>query len=109
MLGVVEDRDQLGLLPVLAAGTTQGLAVHGQHGPILATGSRAACSRPPAKMAASQDPAGQRLPQRGRIDRGEHAPERGRMRRRTADSHRLFGAARTAGRQCQVHMTVRTR
>jgi hypothetical protein len=64
MLGVVEDRDQLGLLPVLAAGTTQGLAVHGQHGPILATGSRAACSRPPAKMAASQDPAGQRLLQR---------------------------------------------
>jgi hypothetical protein len=35
--------------------------------------------------------------QRGRIDRGEHAPERGRMRRRTADSHRLFGAAGPLG------------
>jgi hypothetical protein len=90
---VIEDRDQLGLLPALVAGAAQRLAVHGQHRPVLATRSRVVSRRPPAGIAASQDPPGQGTLQRGRIDRREHSPERGRVRRRTADGHRLLGAA----------------
>jgi hypothetical protein len=45
---------------------------------------------PPA-LAAGQDPAGQGVLQRGRIDRRQHSAERGRMRRRTDHGHRLLG------------------
>ena len=49
-----------------------------------------ALSGPPA-LAAGQDPAGQGVLQRGRIDRGEHPAERGGMRRRTDHGDRLLG------------------
>jgi hypothetical protein len=46
----------------------------------------------PPDRAAAQDPSGQGA-QRGRIDRREHSPEGGRVRRRPHHGHRLLGAA----------------
>jgi hypothetical protein len=97
VIGVVEDRDQLGLPPALVAGAAQRLAVHGQHRPVLITRAHIVPGRPPAGIAASHDPPGQGTLQRGRIDRREHPSERGRMRRRTDHGHRLLRAAGPLG------------
>jgi hypothetical protein len=61
VLGVVEDGEQLGLIPALVAGATQRLTVHSQHRPVLAAGSPAVGVLPPAAL-----PAGQDQPVRGR-------------------------------------------
>jgi hypothetical protein len=97
VLGVVEHGDQLGSLTVLVAGAAQRLTVDGQHGSVLAAGSRVVGVLPPAALAAIQDPAGQGALQRSRVDRGEHPAERGRVRRRPAHGHRLLGAAGPLG------------
>jgi hypothetical protein len=96
MLGVIEDRDQLGLPTVAPAGAAQRLAVDGQHRPVLATRSRVALQEPP-DLAAGQDPAGQGVLQRGRIDRCEHSAERGGMWRRTDHGDRLLGVRSPLG------------
>ena len=93
MLDVVERRHQLHPLALVIVRPAQGLAVHGQHGAVLATRLRVVPQRPPAGSAASQHPPGQGALQRGRIDRRKYSPERGRMRRRTAHGYRLLGAA----------------
>ena len=90
-LGVIEDRDQLGLSTVAVAGAAQSLAVDGQHRTDLTARPNMLGALSLPGLAAGQDPAGQRPLQRGGIDRGQHPAERGRMRRRPADAHRLLG------------------
>ena len=97
LIGVVEDRDQLGLFPVLVAGAAQRLAVHGQHCAVLTTASCGVGRLPPAVSAAGYDPAGQGALHCDRVDRGQHPAERGRVRCRPADGHPLLSAASPLG------------
>jgi hypothetical protein len=90
-LGVIEDRDQLGLSTVAVTGAAQGLAVDGQHWTDLTARPNMLGALLLPGLAAGQEPAGQRPLQRGGIDRGQDAAERGRMRRRPAGAHRLLG------------------
>jgi hypothetical protein len=85
LVGMVVDADQLGL-PAIAA---QGLAVDGQHRTAL--GDRAAAGGLLRGLAAGEHPAGQRRFHRRGIQPAQQPPDRARVRRRSADGHRMVG------------------
>jgi len=65
--------------------------------PALTARPRVRSALPAPGLTTGPDPAGQGQLQGGRVDRGQHPAERGRVRRHPAHRHRLIGAAGPVG------------